>query len=140
MESSVLQPNEKFGKEYKLCSLKDIDTLFKNGKTVSTELFRMKFLHSQALGDENSPFKVLISVPKRLLKRAHDRNKIKRLTREGIRKNKEGIHSFLETNNLNLDFALIYQGKADSTFLKIESDYKRCLQQMIKKIQNEKRS
>lgn len=38
--------------------------------------------------ESTAPVKILISVPKRKFKKAVDRNKIKRLIREGYRKNK----------------------------------------------------
>jgi ribonuclease P protein component len=73
-----------FGKEEKLCSEKDIDTLYKTGTS-----FLQHPLVFYYLPAKDSRFtKVLVSVPKKKFKRAVDRNLLKRRLREAYRLNK----------------------------------------------------
>ncbi len=82
-----------FPKEEKLCSIKDIEELFKKGS--STFLYPFRLLHLPAKQEEQTYPKVLISIPKKLFKKAVDRNDLKRKIREIYRLNKRGI--FFET-------------------------------------------
>ncbi|MBU2019041.1 MAG: ribonuclease P protein component [Bacteroidetes bacterium] len=133
--------DETFGKEYKLCSLIEIDQLFKSGKSVSTQMIRSKFSSfvEEHLETTNT-FKVLISVPKRNVKKAHDRNRIKRIFREVIRKNKTKLSSFLIQKKINLHFALIFQQKVSPSYTQIELEFNKCVDLIIKKLQNEQKS
>jgi ribonuclease P protein component len=103
--------NETFGKEYKLCSQKLIKELFDNGN----KSFAFPFAYHFKLVEltSNAPFQVTISVPKRKFKHAHDRNRIKRLIREAIRKNKLILEEPLKINNQQLALFLIYSHDAE---------------------------
>lgn len=78
--------NEQFGKKYKLCSKKIIESLFSEGKQLRSFPFTVYYL--ETVLPEAVPFQVVISAPKRQFKKAHDRNRVKRLMRETIRKKK----------------------------------------------------
>jgi ribonuclease P protein component len=100
--------NASFGKEEKLCSKKEIDSLFKDGNSFVE--YPLKVIYNE-LDSSIANTRVLISVPKRRFRKAVDRNRIKRLIREGYRKSKM---EFLE--NLNADgkyfaLAFVYIGK-----------------------------
>ncbi len=58
-----------------------------------------------------SPAQVLISVPKRNLKKAVKRNRVKRLIREVYRKRKQKLYDHLIENHLSINFAIIYTSK-----------------------------
>lgn len=90
--------SQSFGKEYKLCSKKIIGRLFENGKRLSSFPFALTY-GFDTLPDKNVPFQVVLSVPKRTFKRAHDRNRIKRLVRECLRKNKHILEDFLTSES-----------------------------------------
>ena len=100
--------DQTFGKEYKLCSQKKIESLFKTGNLVK------KFpliVHFQEVEETLSkPFQVVISVPKRIYRKAHDRNRIKRLMREAVRKNKNILESYLIPKNKNIIPGYIFYG------------------------------
>lgn len=103
--------NETFGKEYKLCSQKLIKELFDSGN----KSFSFPFAYHFKLVEltSSAPFQVTISVPKRKFKHAHDRNRIKRLIREAIRKNKLILEEPLKNNNQQLALFLIYSHDAE---------------------------
>ena len=103
--------DQTFGKEYKLCSQKKIKSLFKTGNLVK------KFpliVHFQEVEETLSkPFQVVISAPKRIYRKAHDRNRIKRLMREAVRKNKNILESYLIPKNKNIILFLVYTNKEE---------------------------
>lgn len=71
-----------FPKSSRLSGKKDIDHLFKAGKSAMAFPFRILKLESK------DSAKVLFSVPYRNFRRATDRNRVKRLMREAWRKNR----------------------------------------------------
>ena len=72
-----------FGKDERLCGKRDIQELFQKGS--SFYLYPFKIIWMEDQGDQSQ---VLISVSKRLFKKAADRNRLKRQIREGYRLNK----------------------------------------------------
>lgn len=98
--------NERLGKSYKLKSKKIIESLFNDGETVKQFPFLLKF-NKQELHSKEA-FQIVFSVSKRRFKKAPDRNRIKRLMREVIRKNKHSLEALLQQNNQQLALFLIY--------------------------------
>ncbi len=87
-----------FGKEEKLCSEKDIDSLYKTGQSFLN--FPLVFYHLAAEGTGAS--KVLISVSKKKFKNAVDRNLVKRRLREAYR-----LHKSILSKVYHLGFVYI---------------------------------
>lgn len=71
-----------FGKKEKLCSKTLTDRLFEEGQSFRAGLLRVSFLE---LEEAEVPAQVLISVAKKRVRKAHDRNRIKRHIREAYR-------------------------------------------------------
>lgn len=118
--------NQSFGKEYKLCSKKIIEGLFENGTRLSTFPFALTY-QFEDLPNKNIPFQIVISVPKRQFKRAHDRNRMKRLVRECLRKNKYILEDFLQESNKNQQMALFLVYRFNE-----EIDYETLMRKMSK--------
>lgn len=114
-----------FGKEYKLCSHNLIDSLFKEGKKVKE--YPITIIYSPVELAISTSFQILISVPKRLFKKAHDRNYIKRCIREVVRKNKQELETQLETGNKKLIFAVVYTSKEQMAFSELEQKLVRAI-------------
>ena len=55
-----------------------------------------------------SPAQVMIVAPKRKFKHAVDRNHVRRLTRECYRQRKDTLYSFLQEQNKNIVFSMVY--------------------------------
>ena len=94
--------SSKLPKQAKLKSDKQITILFKEGKSFTTYPLRFHYIIN-----DNLESKILFSAPKRLFKKAVDRNRAKRILREGYRKHERfkeyPIHlaiSYLATSNL----------------------------------------
>jgi ribonuclease P protein component len=106
--------NERLGKSYKLKSKKIIESLFNDGETVKQFPFLVKFCKQELPSKE--VFQVVFSVSKRKFKKAPDRNRIKRLMRETVRKNKHGLEEYLKNNNEELALFLIYTNAEIMTY------------------------
>jgi ribonuclease P protein component len=121
-------PRLTFRKEEKLCSKIAIEKLFGSGK--SFYLSPIKVLVLKTPSPVTAPVKVLITVPKKYIRHAVDRNRIKRLIRESYRMNKQ----ILQTMNLSgyeLSIAFIYTSKQLAEFNVINHLMDRILHQVV---------
>ncbi|MBE9468239.1 MAG: ribonuclease P protein component [Bacteroidetes bacterium] len=96
-----------FKKEERLSSKKTIDSLFKKGCSFTESRFRIIWVKTDS-GSEN-PIQICISVPKKNIKLAVNRNLIKRRTKEAYRLNKSIIFDYFTKKNTQLAIMLIYQ-------------------------------
>ena len=124
----------RFGKKYKLCSDKNIQSVF-DAKT-SVKSYPL-FLHYGEL-ETKTPvsFQITISAPKRNFKKAHERNRIKRLLREAIRQNKLILETFLQDNNKKIALFLIYTGKEEMPYTVIEKKIQQLFLQLMQEIKH----
>jgi ribonuclease P protein component len=104
-----------FTKAERLSSKVAIDKLFEQGKSFHSPPFKICWLE---IIEDRSPAQIVISVPKRLFKRAVDRNRIKRLIRETYRKNKNLLYDKLENKKVLLMF--IYTSKTIIEYKEME--------------------
>jgi len=95
-----------FSKEERICGKITIDELVAKGKSFNSFPFRIVWLEVK---ESKMAVRVVISVPKRIFKRAVDRNRLKRLTREGYRMNKEILSESLKSKKVNVLF--VYTAK-----------------------------
>jgi len=107
-----------FKKEERLCSKKIIGELFSEGHTFYKYPFLVKWSINNNPKDREAM--LLINVSKKHHKRAVDRNLIKRRIKEAFRKNKNILYDYLNENNINLVFSLIYNSKEIALFEEIE--------------------
>ncbi|QDP85127.1 ribonuclease P protein component [Chryseobacterium sp. SNU WT5] len=97
----------KFPREEKLKHKKEIGLLFEKGKWKTCENIRIITLNLDKKPQEDFTFdnqKVGVSVSKKHFKKAHDRNRIKRLLRECYRLNKDLFVSKFGSNSLSMVF------------------------------------
>ncbi|TXE19139.1 ribonuclease P protein component [Psychroserpens burtonensis] len=121
-----------YSKKEKLKSQKLIEQLFSEGKSVSAYPLRMVYLKSNF--DEDTQFKTGVTVSKRNLKKAVDRNRIKRLLREAYRLNKSEYF-----NNISSCYTLmiLYIGKDKTDFDSVNKKMKQLLETFSKKVSPE---
>ncbi len=105
-------------KEERLFWKRSIDLLFAQGQSFMAYPLRVVYL----LADDCSlPPALLISVPKKRIKRAVKRNRIKRLVRETYRIRKHELTQSLADKNQRLFVAFLYVGNEVASFSTIES-------------------
>ena len=126
--------DQTFGKKYKLCRQKLIDSVFKSGTTVKKYPFVVHFMEIEE--NLEAPFQITVSAPKRLFKKAHDRNRIKRLMRETIRKNKLILETFITTNNKQLILFMVYTSKEEMKYDVLLRKTEQLFTQLVNKFEN----
>ena len=126
--------DQSFGKKYKLCRQKLIDSVFKSGNTVKQYPFVVHFMEIEEKLE--APFQITVSAPKRLFKKAHDRNRIKRLMRETIRKNKLILETFITTNNKQLVLFMVYTSKEEMKYDVLLKKTEQLFKQLVNKFEN----
>ena len=102
------------GKEERLKSRKAIERLFKEGKSFAITPFRVHYLvNIITLNAQQSTFNIQVGagVSVKNFKRAVDRNRIKRLTKEAWRLQKKPLQDVLKEKKLKLDLFLVYTAK-----------------------------
>lgn len=130
--------NFKFGKEERICLGKDIEKLFSKNSSFVAYPNRIvyvyeKFDSSSIEGDALHYPKILISVPKRIFKRANKRNKIKRLVREAYRLNKNKFDNNILKNG-QLLIGIIYINKELSSYHEMEKSIIKLIQTINTKL------
>ena len=117
------------GKAEKLKSKKLIEQLFAEGKYVKA--FPLRLIYLPIPHGAEFPIKTGFSVPKRNVKLAVNRNRIKRLIREVYRKNKQAF-----ANNLNEQyiFMFIYMAKEEINYVDLELSLKKVISKFNTKI------
>ena len=126
-----------FDKTERLTGIKRIDALFKEGESfISYPLRVMYLIHEQST---NAGCSILVSVPKKRIKKAVHRNRIKRLIRESYRLNKQLMDSssFHETS---IDVAFIYVKDNASEFSVIQKAMQKALSQISNRIHKTEQS
>jgi len=105
----MTNPGYSFNKQERLSSRKSILLLFEQGSSFFSYPFTVVWRLSEPLS--GSHMQVAISVPKKLFKRAVDRNRIKRITREAWRYHKSELCAYLEQHDKHIVIMLVYAGK-----------------------------
>lgn len=85
---------------------------------------------------EKYPVKIVISVPKRLHKKAVTRNRLKRKVREAYRLNKNLLYDGLRNNKLSLNIMLIYNCKEELNYSDIENNLIFLMKELLETINN----
>lgn len=121
--------SEHFGKPYKLCSRKMIDRLFKEGKQLRAFPLTVYYLENELT--EKVPFQVVLSAPKRQFKRAHDRNYVKRLMKEVLRREKQPLEDILSEQEKQLALFIVYGNKEVLSYPELEKSVRKLIGKLI---------
>jgi ribonuclease P protein component len=134
----VLSVRKQFtlGKEERLKSRKQIEQLFDKGKSIVITPFRVYFLIDEMLNTQRSIFNVQfgVGVSARNFKKAVDRNRIKRLTREAWRLQKNEIAKKAKEAQRQLNVFFIYIGKELPEFTTVKDKVAIALKKLADKI------
>jgi len=121
-------PGFSFTKGERLSSKKAISSLFQSGKTIFVSPLKIRWEKKTGL---LYPASMAVSVPKRMYKRAVDRNLLKRRIREAYRLNKPGFYSRLIESGEQVCLVIQYQHREVVDFRTIEAGLKKALDQLV---------
>ncbi len=118
-----------YSKNEKLKSKKAIEHLFKKGKSVNA--FPIRVIYTLKPKHENIPLNAGMTVSKKNIKLAVNRNLIKRRIREAYRLNNKELKSHLKNQNAELNIMFIYSSKKILPYALIEAKIKVLLTRLI---------
>lgn len=119
-----------FKKLERLSSRKLIAELMADGKVIHQSPFRAIWQVQSLSGP--FPVQIAFSVPRRIFRRAVDRNRIKRLIRESYRKNKADIYTLLKDRNVQIAVLIVYSGKMIPDYQETEQKIQSILKRLVK--------
>ena len=115
-------------KKERITGKNKIDNLFTNGKSFLK--YPLKIVYIECESDSEYPASILISVPKKRLKLAFKRNKIKRLIREAYRLNKNTIVNDLLCSEKQINIAFVYVKDDLTNYETIERSMRKVLNEL----------
>jgi ribonuclease P protein component len=124
------------GKNERLKSRKQIEQLFSEGKKISVPPFRIYFLLHAGLKMENAKSRLRfgVGVSGKTFKRAVDRNRIKRLTKEAWRLQNQDVKEKLNLAQKSMNVFFIYTGKDIPEYKTIEKKMIPVIQKLVQAI------
>ncbi|MGC9375358.1 MAG: ribonuclease P protein component [Bacteroidales bacterium] len=126
---------QKFSKKERLKSHKKIQHLFEKGN----QFYQFPFLITWHLEKQFNPevcAQIGISVSKRKIKKAVERNRIKRKIKEIYRKNKVLIYNPLKEFKQSIYFMVIYNSAEDLNYTEMEKELLKALHKMVKQLRS----
>jgi ribonuclease P protein component len=114
------------GKKERLKSRKAIETLFSRGKTIKLLPYRVLFLFAE----KGLQFGVGVSA--KSFKKAPDRNRIKRLTREAWRLQKIPLQELLQSQNKGMNIFLMYASQEPASYPTVRDAVQKILTKLMK--------
>lgn len=119
-EEDNLTPKHSFAKTERICSNKIIKNLIVQNNTIFVYPFKCYFSITED-NIQNCINQIVVSTSKRLFKKAVDRNKIKRRTKEAYRIHKYSLKSSeVENQQVHYKILLVYIAKEILTYQQIE--------------------
>ena len=121
----------RFPKACRLRKSKQIESLFKLGNRFYEYPYNVVWLENNS---SNYNIKIAISIPKKLVVKASQRNRIKRLTREAVRKKSYILKEVLIKKNKYINLFLIYNLKTILNYSEIENKISVTLQRLADEV------
>ena len=119
-------------KTERLKSRKSIEKLFSAGRHFFIYPFKVYFTFSSSV-EEPPVLKAGVAVSARNFKKAVDRNRVKRLTREAYRLQKEELQQKLAARQKSLELFFVYVGKEIPVFAQLHEKLRLILERLIQK-------
>ncbi len=118
----------KFPSNERIKSKLILEQVYNEGTLIKAYPLKIKFLEVEEL-TENT-VQIVISIPKRIIKKATARNRIRRQLKEIYRLNKTQLIEKYQTKNKGLALFLIYTGKESPTFDHLENKLKELISKL----------
>jgi ribonuclease P protein component len=119
-------------KKERLTGKNKIENLFTNGRSFIAYPLRIVFIECECCSE--CLVSILVSVPKKRLKLAVQRNQIKRLVRESYRQNKNILTENLSLPNKQLNIAFVYVKDEVTDYVTIEKSMRKALNEMVNQL------
>lgn len=126
--------NNTYSKQEKLKSRKALEQLFAKGKSFSVFPIKVFFTVSDVSVSDGALVQAGVGVSSRIFKKAHDRNKVKRLLREVYRTQKQPLYTSVASNQQQLNVFFLYIGKELPVFADLQVAMEKTLEKLIRKI------
>ncbi|WP_066757330.1 ribonuclease P protein component [Crocinitomix algicola] len=123
-------------KSERLKSRLAIGEVYTKGKTLKKYPILAKF--TPYIFNDNEVLKMGVAVPKKRIRKAVHRNRIRRQIKEAYRLNKWMLKEELTANKTSLALFFIYTGKENVDYSEIEAKIKVILKDLRKQITNDK--
>ena len=119
--------SHRFSKVDRLCSSRRIESLFLEGERFYEFPFKAIWQEDNTL---ETALKIAVSVPKKRLPKASQRNHVKRLIREAYRTQKPSLLNSLQQKNKSINLMLVYTLPSILSFTEIEDKISVTLQRL----------
>lgn len=123
-----------FTKEERVTGKKRIETLFATGSSFIAYPFKVVFLETE--NPSRYAMSMLVTIPKKRIKSAVNRNRMKRLTREAFRLNKYLFYSVSFPENYHVDVAFVYVKDDVSDYETVEKAMKKTMSVLLKNVRD----
>ena len=123
-----------FTKEERVTGDRRIEALFARGSSFMAYPFRVVFLEQEC--SLSVPVSILISIPKKRIRSAVRRNRMKRITREAYRLNKHLLGSLKLPKSSRLDVAFIYVKDEVSDYTTVEKGMRKAMRTLDSQLDN----
>jgi ribonuclease P protein component len=134
----VLSVSKQFtlGKNERLKSRKQIENLFAEGNSFAVNPFKVYFLVSglESAVNKKNPLQFGVGVGAKNFKKAVDRNRIKRLTREAWRLQKKELKEMAIGRGNQMNVFLVYTGKELPDFMTVKDKVAVALKKLVVKL------
>ena len=127
------ETQNRFSKEERLYLKKDLERLFASGQSFIAYPLRVVYRSEEATAERAPGVAILTGVPKRRMRRAVRRNRIKRLIRETFRIQKRSLSAHCVLTGRRLHVALMFVGDALPTYAAIEKAMRKALNLILQK-------
>lgn len=122
-----------FPKSERLCSHRLIDQLYAEGHRLMAFPYSVQWMEAKDLSES---CQVMIVAPKRKFKHAVDRNRVRRLTRECWRKQKDSFCDSLREFDCSIVFSLVYVHNEIMPFAQLEHKMDKLLTALLQDIKS----
>jgi len=120
-----------FKKPERISFQREIDLLFEQGKVFISHPLRVVYLGQKPFS--GATVSVLIGVPKKKIKRAVERNRMKRLIREAYRLNKTDLIKRLKETDGGLLIAFLFIGNEVCRWDTVEESMQKAIKTLMEK-------
>ena len=124
----------RLGKVNKLCSAKIIDEVFDSGTQLKSFPFVLKMMETSLPDDVT--FQIVFSAPKRIFRKAVQRNRIKRLCREAFRSKRSTLDTYLKEHNKQLALFLVYTSKEEMPLPLLSKKTEKLIRKVISQLES----